>query len=447
MTGRKRRTLIREDGVDGIPCHERALVSARQVGLIVVVIYARRHARQRPRFGFEHADAVLGILKVVDIRGVVLRAAGLPCYQLGKLARKRNLRRLLAVQEGQHIEHIGKPLALLFPVHVQSPQRILQRFGTHGHLRGKRLLAQMLYSTAYLELFREVVLPVQPEHRFPLHAIVGIAFQRHADGCAGIDDTLVQDGNLACRIVDAIVGALGQHHSSRRYHDRALRHVVCPQRNDIGRRALILPHEHKLIFLGYLLCCRLGGVVKFLKSILGSRGRCNARLLHLELERRAERFGRGEEHTPAAYGISVDIVEAPVCMHFIIIVQAVAAHQVDEHSVLYLRFGQIRKVYARCVALVFHVETELGPFYRRGEVVDVFHHQLPVGLCGRIAGIAQRLDEQCLTGIRVIRCELAHLIGLPVERIFESHSQHLVGLQRCFQRDVSQRRVNAVFRR
>ena len=48
------------------------------------------------------------------------------------------------MEEGQTVEHIGEPLTLLSPVDVESPQHVAQRFATHGHLRGQRLLGQIL---------------------------------------------------------------------------------------------------------------------------------------------------------------------------------------------------------------------------------------------------------------------------------------------------------------
>ena len=79
------------------------------------------------------------------------------------------------MQERQLVEHVGQPLRLGLPVQVQSPQGILQRFCTHGDFRCQRLFRQVLEGTADLEIFREVVLPVDTEHALALHAVLGIA--------------------------------------------------------------------------------------------------------------------------------------------------------------------------------------------------------------------------------------------------------------------------------
>ena len=69
-------------------------------------------------------------------------------YEVGKLARKAYLRGLTNVQEGYLVEQIGEPLAFFFPVEVQSPEGIVQRFGTHIHLCGECLLCQVLQGSA-----------------------------------------------------------------------------------------------------------------------------------------------------------------------------------------------------------------------------------------------------------------------------------------------------------
>ena len=92
----------------------------------------------------------------------------------------------------------------------------------------------MLKRTTNLEVLGKVVFPVEAEHAFSLHAVVGIALQRDADVGTSIDDTLVKDGHLTRRIVDRIVGAFGQNDTTGSHHHRALRHIVGSQRNDVG---------------------------------------------------------------------------------------------------------------------------------------------------------------------------------------------------------------------
>ena len=208
-----------EDGVNGVPCQSCSVITTRHTSLIGSLIQCGRHTRERPRLRIAHVDIVLRVLKVVDIRGVVLCAAGGACDQLGKLSCEGDVRRLLHMQERYLVEHVGEPLRLLFPVHVQSPEGIAQRLGTHGDLRGQCLLGEVHQRSAELEVLREVVFPVHAHHRLPLHAVVGVRLQRHVDVRACIDDALVQDGHLACGIVHRVVGAFRKRHAASRHDD------------------------------------------------------------------------------------------------------------------------------------------------------------------------------------------------------------------------------------
>ena len=171
------------------------------------------------------------------------------------------------MQQGQPVEHVRQPLALRLPVDVQTPQGVLQRLGAHRHLRRQGLLRQVLQRTAYLEVLREVVLPVETHHRLALHAVVAVRLQRHADAGAGIDDALVQDGHLTGRIVYAIVGAFLEDDTACCDNHRTLRHVVGTQRDDVGRRALELSHQQVFVLVRHLTGCRAGGVVQLLEAI------------------------------------------------------------------------------------------------------------------------------------------------------------------------------------
>ena len=108
MGGCERTALIGEDGVDGIPRHLRTVVATGESLLVLRLGEEGGHTGEHPRLGVADADAVLGILEVVDIRGVVLGTAGLTGNQLGKLARETNLGGLGEMQTGQFVEEIGE---------------------------------------------------------------------------------------------------------------------------------------------------------------------------------------------------------------------------------------------------------------------------------------------------------------------------------------------------
>ena len=172
------------------------------------------------------------------------------------------------MQQRNLVEHVGEPLRLLLPVQAEAPQRVVQRFLAHGHLRRQRLLVDVLQGAAERQVLREVVLPVDAEHRLALHAVVAVRLQRDVDVRAGIDDALVQDGHLAGRVVNTVVGALLQGDTAGGDDDGALRHVVGAQRDDVGARTLILSHELELVLLGGLLGNGLRRVVELVEHVL-----------------------------------------------------------------------------------------------------------------------------------------------------------------------------------
>ena len=140
---REARRAAGEDGVDVIPCQQGTSIAGGYRLLVVMSGEHRGHARQHPCLRVADVEQVLRILEVVQIGGIVLRAVALAGDELGKLARERDLRGLRAVQQGQAVEQVGQPLRLLLPVHVESPDGVVQRFLAHGHLGDEGLLLQV----------------------------------------------------------------------------------------------------------------------------------------------------------------------------------------------------------------------------------------------------------------------------------------------------------------
>ena len=177
MAGRETAGTVGEQRVNGVPSQQRTVVAT---GHRLLVSALREHAGytgDNPHSGFQYANAALGILEVVNVGGIVLCTAGRTCYQVSKLTGKGNLRRLRTMQQRQFVEHIRQPLALCLPIDVQTPQRILQRFRAHGNFRCQGLFTQVLQGTAYLEILGEIILPVEAEHAFALHAIIVVGLQ------------------------------------------------------------------------------------------------------------------------------------------------------------------------------------------------------------------------------------------------------------------------------
>ena len=140
MAGSEARRTAGEQRVDGVPRQQGTVVARGDVSLVVVVLDACRHTRQRPRLRVDDADQLFRVLEVVQIGSVILRTTGTTCYELGKLARQMYLRGLRHVQQRYLVQYVGQPLRLLLPAQVQTPKGVVQRLLAHCHLGGQRLL-------------------------------------------------------------------------------------------------------------------------------------------------------------------------------------------------------------------------------------------------------------------------------------------------------------------
>ena len=409
--------------------------TAAQTGLIAVIVLEieRRHTGYKPGGRSSYIDGSLRTLEVIDIRCIVLCATSLTGNELGKFSCKGYLRWLGEVQEWYLVKHIGEPLTLLAPVEIDTPKGVLQRFGAHGYLGGKRLFGEVLDSTAQLEVLGKIILPVQSEHRFSRLSEIGITLQRNVDSRTGINDALVQDGHLAGTVIYRIVGALFQGDTACRNDHRALWHIVGIERDDIGCRALELSHNLILVLLGNLLGYGLRTVIKFGKGILFSLVGSHAPLDQIITHITAERLYLRNEHASVRDGIAFYIIEISIAVCLVVVIQTVGAQHTDDRLLLHLLLRDITEIYAGGIALVFHIQAELLLLYGRSQIINVLHHQPPVALSRIVAGILERFHEECLLGIAEIGCKLAHLIGNTSRCILIGYSKYLVGLQTGFQ--------------
>ena len=321
VAGREARRAAREERVDGVPRHLRAVEAAGEARFVATLgKHSRWYARQEPRRGRRNVNQAFRLLEVVDVRGVVLRAAALSGDEMCELARERDVRGLRQAQERQLVEQVREPLAFLFPIQVHAPNRVFQWLGTHRHLRRVGLFRKVLQRTAHLEILREIVGPVHAEHRFSHLAVVGVALERHVDGRAGIENALIEDGHLARAVVHGVVAALGERHAARRHHHRALRHVVGTERDDVGRSAAELSRQHVFVLLCNLLRHGHRRVVELGEGV--ARGFFSTYSLgnQVVVEIATEWLGGGEEDAPVLHGVALHVVETSVGMGLHIVV-------------------------------------------------------------------------------------------------------------------------------
>ena len=107
--------------------------------------------------------------------------------------------------------------------------------------------------TANLEVLREVVAPVQAQHRLAHRGVFRLALKTHVHFRAGIDDALVKNRHAAHRIIHRVVGALNQVHTAGGHFHRTLRYVHRTQVDLAARRGFQLTGERELVLLRHLL--------------------------------------------------------------------------------------------------------------------------------------------------------------------------------------------------
>ena len=251
------------------------------------------------------------VLKVVYVGRIVLCAARHAAEELRKLCFELYVGGLRNVQERYLVQHVRQPLAFLLPVDVEAHEGVVDGLRTHRHLRCEALLREVLQRTAQLEVLREVILPVQTQHRLALHAVVGLALKRHVDVRARIDEALIEDGNLSRAIVNGVVGAFGELCAACRYYHAALRHIVGSEGDDVGRRALELSHKLEAVALRVLLG---GGLRLLIEGCEGIELGCalgHSLVLHGRDESLAERLCHWEEHSAVGHRVALhEVVEA-----------------------------------------------------------------------------------------------------------------------------------------
>ena len=286
------------------------------------------------------------------------------------------------MQARQVVEHVGEPLALALPGHIEAPKGVLQGFVSHRHLTGEGLLAQVHEGTTKLEVLGEVVDPVHAEHRLALHVEDGVALHRHVNRGAGIEDALVDDGHRTHGVVDGVVAVLGERDAAGGDLHRAARHVVGTELDDIAARAGMLAREDELVLLGNLLGYGLGGVVELLEDVLVG----HPVVAYHTAQMLVEGLDDGEDDAArrGLHGVALDAVVEAVGVGILLGIKAVEVHELEDGLALQVGLGQVGEVGAGAVALILDVELEvLGGDAVGPEVVDILHHEVLRSVHGR----------------------------------------------------------------
>ena len=336
---------------------------------------------------------------------------------------------LYSIDKGDGAYPVGKPLRLVLPGKVHAPEDIVQCLVAHAHLGGQRLFAQVLERTADGQVPVHLVVGIKAYEGLALHTEGLVALHRGIDGCAGIYDALVDDGDTAVVVVNDVVRILHQCDTACGHYHRTWSNAARTEVYLVGSRTLVLAGKQELVLLCHLLGSGLGGVVQFLEHVLVGHLPAAACLYPLA-QMLAEGFCHGEDDAPLIDGISVDKVKLSVGLWLVVGIQSVQVHGAEQDGALQCLLGQVVEVHAARVRLVLDVQTELLLLQRAcSQRIDVAHHQFPCGQRGTAGAAFQHLQQESLFGAGEIAGELAHLIGLCTIGVFVGHSQNVVWLQ------------------
>ena len=200
VAGTRRGAFTGEDTIHGVPSQERTVlaignvIDLHRLGELGIRSILIRGAGQTPGIGIQQVHTALGRFKIIQI-GI---ASGIFILivtrdQVGELRIEGDLAGLGQRQERELIDHVSQPLALRLIGGVQTPQGVLDRLASQGGLHGHRHLRHVHDRTAQGEVFRELVVQIQADHRLSLHVKGGLILQGDADRRTAGDDALIQD--------------------------------------------------------------------------------------------------------------------------------------------------------------------------------------------------------------------------------------------------------------
>ena len=286
---------------------------------------------------------------------------------------------------------------------------------------------------------------INAEHRFALHAVVRIRFHRTRNGRTRVEDTLVQNLHRAGIVVHGVVCALRQQLTAGAHHHTPLGNAGCVELNFVRLRRLELTRDAEFVVFGNLFRHGVRRIVEFRVG----KSSCQRRVANGFRQMAAEGFDHREENASRSriHGVALHKVEVAVRHAARIVVQTVEPHHREQALVLHRREGEIREVDPCGVGEVLHIERKAFALHVRcAERIHVAHHQRPVALARRAGRVLQALHQERTRVVFQVGRELAHLIVLSFIGVFKRHGQHLIGLQSRAQRNVTQIRVESIFR-
>ena len=287
------------------------------------------------------------------------------------------------------------------------------------------------------------------KQRFTLHRERRLVLQLHIHIRARIDNRLIENRYRSHRIVHGIIHILHQRGTTGCHHHTSARDIHRIQSDLIARRTLIFTHQTKLILLRHLLSHHQRRIIQFLEHIFLS----NSWIINGFGQITTKWLQHGEYHAPRRRHrrIPFHIVKLTIWWWVITRIHTVHLHHAQQLLAFYRTFHQVLHIRSHRVIAIMHIQFELITWHlRRAYRIDVLHHQIPsafVLLVGRVIRTLQHFQNQRIRRFQrlaTIRWELTHLIHLTAIRIFICHRQHLILIQGCTQRYITQCRIQRV---
>ena len=349
------------------------------------------------------------------------------------------------VDGGNLVEQVRQPHKLRVVVDVEAKHRVVDGLVADVHLFGERLLGEVEHGGADGEILVEGILHIEAQECLALGGEERLVLKCHGYALTRVDDALVGDGDDTHRIIDGIVGVLGQAHAAGHHHYRAAGHVHGVEAYLRAGGCLIGAGEDKLVLVGKLAGDYQRGVVQlFVDIFLRQHG-----VVDFPLQVAAERLCHGEDNLAVGGidGVPLDEVEESVGVALLVGVDAVEVHHLQQRSVRHRSDGEVVDEGAGGVGEILDAELEVLALHLVcAERVDVLHHQPPDGHLGVDGGGFEHLHVEALRGGGDVGGKFAHLINLAVVGVFVGYAQHVVGVELRFQRHIAEGGVESVFR-
>ncbi len=462
--GRLQVVVVEEQRVDDVPGDQGALEAGTEVVDVFALgeeVAGLAHGRrcQEPLALGAHVDVAHTALEVVDVAGSCgtdgLAVAG---NEVSGLTAGIDGTRLLRVEERQLVHQAGDQPALAFPVGVQPQDGVGDRLIPHVHLLRERTLVEVHDRGADHQVLVHLVVEPRAGQGLGLDAEEGVALQAHIDRCTTFEDALVEDLHPAQVVVHRVVLVLHQFHAAGGHAHGALRDVHRVEADHVAAGALEAALELEPVQLRQVLCGRFRAVVEGLEHDVLPHYRDLHGIVRvgpdqLLVQVAAERLQYREEDAAvlgvdgAAHGGGVVLeVEPSVRVGPALLVQPVQAERLQQRDLVDRRFGDIVEVHAGGGVVVQQLQPEILRVHLEGaQGINVLHHQVPQRLPRIRDGGFQQAQHQRFGRSDTVRAELAHLIGLALERVLVGHGQHLVVVQVLVQPDEAQALVQSVF--